>query len=301
MSGFYGQGDQRNWTEIYELLLDEEIDYVYTLAVVRAIQKWKDDTSPLTVYTASRELILAISDGTSLSECADVRDKVITLVNGREGTTQVRCVSTRVSESRKAHELASKLSIDENTDIRQLKDVNLTAYEPKKENNNKDALIKDDDEREKQQSTNDETKLQNGKVAVEQKETMVEVEERIVEEDVIMIDVKQNDEQKVQEEKTTTVEEKTTIVKEKINIVKEEKEKKAIQLNGNASSTSSLSIKDKGKEKEIEQDVPDKEVDEIEDTLENSSSWSIGLNIRSLLDVLKSPFRRANSDVGSRS
>ncbi|KAI9306385.1 hypothetical protein BJ944DRAFT_287050 [Cunninghamella echinulata] len=291
VSGFYGKGDDRNWTEVYQVNVDDDIDLLYTLAVIRAIQKWEDNTSPLTIYTASRELILAIADGESLALYADLRDQLTSLISGRMGMTHVRCVSTRVSECRMAHELASKLPIDESTVIQKVENhqaENGQQQEEKSNENNGDKNNSDATTKEQ------EITQQNGTI-IEQKETViVEVEEKIQvieyqEKDVEMTETNQQNEQ---EEKGKG--------KEKNDIIQDDRKQNnkmtTDKVNGNENDNSN----EKEKEKEDEE-MADEQLDEIEDSLENSSSWSIGLNIRGLLDVLKSPFRRANSDVGPKS
>ncbi|CAO3646723.1 unnamed protein product [Cunninghamella echinulata] len=299
VSGFYGKDDDRNWTEVYQVKVDDDIDFLYTLAVIRAIQKWEDNTSPLTIYTASRELILAIADGESLALYADLRDQLISLISGRMGMTHVRCVSTRVPECRMAHELASKLPIDESTVIQKVDNYQAKNEQQQEEKSNED---KDDKNNNEVSTKKQEITHQNGTI-IEQKETVVvEVKEKIQvieyeEKDVEMIETDQQNEQEKGKGK-----EKNDIIQDdrKQNNEMKTKENVATTTTEKVNCNDNGDSNEKDKEKEDE-DMVDEQLDEIEDSLENSSSWSIGLNIRGLLDVLKSPFRRANSDVGQKS
>ncbi|KAF1804797.1 hypothetical protein V8B55DRAFT_1496987 [Mucor lusitanicus] len=108
-SVFYGVNDTRNFTERVSIDQHQNIDHVYIMGVIRALEKCEDDSSALSIHTGSKVLqsVLDHVDQDSKQEdsiCQQIKEKIA----NRKGATSIRSAADSEAGYQAAHKLASE-------------------------------------------------------------------------------------------------------------------------------------------------------------------------------------------------
>ncbi|KAG1086488.1 hypothetical protein G6F42_020969 [Rhizopus arrhizus] len=98
---FYGVNDTRNFTERVSINQDQNIDHVYIMGVIRALEKCEDDSSALSIHTV---LDQNEEGGKQDEVCQQVKEKIAQ----RKGVTSIRSAANNEDGYQAAHKLASE-------------------------------------------------------------------------------------------------------------------------------------------------------------------------------------------------
>ncbi|KAL9554364.1 hypothetical protein PS6_003463 [Mucor atramentarius] len=103
---FYGVNDTRNFTERVSINQDQNIDHVYIMGVIRALEKCEDDSSALSIRTGSKVLPSDQNEegGKQDEVCQQVKEKIAQ----RKGVTSIRSAANNEDGYQAAHKLASE-------------------------------------------------------------------------------------------------------------------------------------------------------------------------------------------------
>ncbi|CEP11089.1 hypothetical protein [Parasitella parasitica] len=103
---FYGQNDSRNCTEKVNIKQNQNIDHVYIMGVIRALEKCEDDASALSIHTGSKVLQSVLDQDKQDEEsiCKQIKEKIAK----RRGSTSIRSATSQEDEFQAAHKLASE-------------------------------------------------------------------------------------------------------------------------------------------------------------------------------------------------
>ncbi|KAL9552718.1 hypothetical protein MBANPS3_003630 [Mucor bainieri] len=106
---FYGVNDTRNFTERVNIDQNQNIDHVYVMGVIRAIEKCEDDSSALSIHTGSK-MLQSVLDHTDDQDnkqgdiCQAIKEKIA----NRKGATSIRSAANNEDGYQAAHKLASE-------------------------------------------------------------------------------------------------------------------------------------------------------------------------------------------------
>ncbi|KAI7904715.1 uncharacterized protein BX663DRAFT_503274 [Cokeromyces recurvatus] len=103
-SVYYGLNDSRNFTERVTLTQNQNLDYVYNMGVIHALQKCEDDVSTLSIHTGSQEAGLGSPD-------YEICNQIKEFINNRKGST---LIDNRVNhfDKSKDYQAAHKMAVE---------------------------------------------------------------------------------------------------------------------------------------------------------------------------------------------
>ncbi|CAO3632596.1 unnamed protein product [Mucor hiemalis] len=114
-SVYYGSNDSRNYTEKFTIDQKQNLDHVYALGVIRALENSIDDSSNLHINTSSKLLQTVIENSTEVGDNS-IYNQLKEKIANRKGSTSIHFQaqsSATVDELNLAHTLAhEKLSED---------------------------------------------------------------------------------------------------------------------------------------------------------------------------------------------
>ncbi|KAI8385039.1 uncharacterized protein BYT42DRAFT_564479 [Radiomyces spectabilis] len=106
---YYGVDDERNTAELCTLSHDQDLNYVYMLGAIRAVEMCRDETVSLTIFTGNSGLHNIITNETDDLIHSDLSQQLKQLISKRLGATNIRYASHRsvTVERQVAHQLAN--------------------------------------------------------------------------------------------------------------------------------------------------------------------------------------------------
>ncbi|CAO0803655.1 unnamed protein product [Mucor circinelloides] len=105
---FYGVNDTRNFTERVSINQDQNIDHVYIMGVIRALEKCEDDSSALSIHTGSKVLLSVLDQNEEGGKQDEVCQQVKEKIAQRKGVTSIRSAANNEDGYQAAHKLASE-------------------------------------------------------------------------------------------------------------------------------------------------------------------------------------------------
>ncbi|KAI9473891.1 MAG: hypothetical protein EXX96DRAFT_579783 [Benjaminiella poitrasii] len=117
---YYGLNDGRNYTEKVILTQNQNLEYIYTMGVIRALEKCKDDSSALFIHTGSQIEPQPVSNNSAENIC----NKIQEIISNRKGSTSISCYKDDAfnfaqpdKEYQAAHKLATEKLYELDEDV----------------------------------------------------------------------------------------------------------------------------------------------------------------------------------------
>ncbi|CAO3620130.1 unnamed protein product [Mucor fragilis] len=105
---FYGVDDTRNITEKVSINQNQNIDHVYIMGVIRALEKFEDDSSTLSIHTGSKVLQSVLDHDVQDSKQDNICQQIKEKIANRKGATSIRSAANNEDGYQAAHKLASE-------------------------------------------------------------------------------------------------------------------------------------------------------------------------------------------------
>lgn len=113
---FYGVNDTRNFTERVRINQNQNIDHVYVMGVIRALEKFEDDSSALSIHTGSKVLQSVLDHADQGNKQDDICQQIKEKIANRKGVTSIRSAADNEDGYQAALTLASERLLDVSTE-----------------------------------------------------------------------------------------------------------------------------------------------------------------------------------------
>ncbi|KAK4519101.1 uncharacterized protein ATC70_009332 [Mucor velutinosus] len=126
---FYGVNDTRNFTEKISINQNQNIDHVYIMGAIRALEKCEDDSSTLSIHTGSKVLQSVLDHDDQDNKQDDICQQIKEKIANRKGATFIRSAANNEDGYQAAHKLASEKLLEVSTDVAAADDMEIDATE----------------------------------------------------------------------------------------------------------------------------------------------------------------------------
>ncbi|GAN06074.1 hypothetical protein MAM1_0110d05551 [Mucor ambiguus] len=113
---FYGVNDTRNFTERVSINQNQNIEHVYIMGAIRALEKCEDDSSALSIHTGSKVLQSVLDHDDQDNKQDDICQQIKAKIANRKGATSIRSAAKNEDEYQAAHKLASERLLEISAD-----------------------------------------------------------------------------------------------------------------------------------------------------------------------------------------